>query len=198
MVVHERCLDARYIEPLKKILDIGLKPIAVSTIFFEDVFAFETEEEAQQGYKTLEVDSSNKVTGWWYDRKGFVESVDRYGDDRHIIIFWLNDEDRTNIVNGEPPQPHPSVVLEVFKKYKNEAHKFDLVENKKSLRPDLHILLKIDEWFPDTEQIIGAIIKRNVCINLQVEQIETLTEDQVIELIRCGVNYHGTYECLTI
>lgn len=82
----------------------------------------------------------------------------------------------------------------IFEKHNNEYIKFDQVQNKRSGRPDLHAFLLLDELFPGNTDMISASEHDEVYLSIDEEQIETLTEEQIIELVRCGVRYDG--ECL--
>lgn len=97
---HDRKLES-FKEQLEIIRHAGFKPIAVSQLFFEDVFVFETEHEALKAYDQLEK-RERKLTGWWYSRKGFMEAVEEYERDAlraipeesnyKVLTYWLHNE----------------------------------------------------------------------------------------------------------
>ena len=68
----------------------------------------------------------------------------------------------------------------------DENHlEFDRIENKRSPRPDLHAFLLLDELFPhDRDMVAGA---EHDIIYLDFNEDVEITEEQAIELIRCGV-----------
>ncbi len=82
---------------------------------------------------------------------------------------------------------------ELFKKYGTEHNKFDRVENKYSKRPDLHAFILIDKILANSEEqydIISGATHDEIYLNADVEELARLiTEEQVIELIRCGVRF---------
>jgi hypothetical protein len=75
----------------------GFKLIAVSQIYFEDTFVFETQEEADRAYKTFE-DCGNKklsrIVGWWYGKEDFIKEVETYEKENNgyskVLVHWLD------------------------------------------------------------------------------------------------------------
>lgn len=93
---HDKTLSE--FEPqLSIIKKAGFKPIAVSKMYFEDVFVFETEEEATRAYRKLERDKNEnwigKVDGWWYGRNSFKDVVKEYEAKNKgfskVRVYWL-------------------------------------------------------------------------------------------------------------
>ncbi len=80
-------------------------------------------------------------------------------------------------------------VRKLFEKHDNEYMMFDLVTNPQSKRPDLNAFMILDSLFPSPEYIIGRVKHDMFYLNVTEEQISTLTEEKVIELIRCGMCY---------
>lgn len=78
---------------------------------------------------------------------------------------------------------------ELFEKHNDEYLKFERVENKRSSRPDLHAFLLLDELFPGTRDIVSHASHDEIYLDIDSDDIEKLTEGQVIELLRCGVLY---------
>ena len=76
----------------------GFKLIAVSQMYFEDTFVFETQEEADRAYKTFEdcgvKKLSQKAVGWWYGKEDFIKEVETYETDNNgyskVLIHWLD------------------------------------------------------------------------------------------------------------
>lgn len=88
----------------------------------------------------------------------------------------------------------------VFEKHDEEFLKFERVANKRSKRPDLHAFLLLDEivppeptpGFPDrTDQsfdMVSAAEHDEIWLETDTEKLaENATEEQIVELIRCGV-----------
>jgi hypothetical protein len=86
----------------------------------------------------------------------------------------------------------------IFKKYNDNYLKFELVENKKSNRPDLHAFLFLDDLFPKERDIISSASHDIIWLDVDSEEIETLTELQILELVRCGVMYDEDSLCMFI
>lgn len=79
---------------------------------------------------------------------------------------------------------------ERFEQHNDEYLKFPRVENKRSSRPDIHGFLLLEELFPTqkNQDILAAAEHDKVWLNAgSEEELETLTDDQIIELLRCGV-----------
>lgn len=64
---------------------------------------------------------------------------------------------------------------------------FDHVSPKRSLRQDLHAFLLLDELFPGTGDMICHSEHDEIWLAIGDEQVETLTDEQMVELSRCGV-----------
>lgn len=78
----------------------------------------------------------------------------------------------------------------------NEYLCFDKVENKRSKRPDLHAFLLLDELFPGDDDIVGSASHDEIWLNVDGEQLDTLTDEQILELSRCGVRYDSECDSL--
>lgn len=78
--------------------------------------------------------------------------------------------------------------------------RFDLVENKRSNRPDLHALIRLDEWFPvnKKQDIIAGASRDQIWLDTAEEDIAKLTDEQILELLCCGVFYDSDNDSLTI
>jgi hypothetical protein len=79
-------------EELEIIRDAGFKPIAVSQMFLEDTFVFETDEEAMKAYKQLEDCENPKLAGWWYGKKDFEKSRKEHESilGVKVLVYWLD------------------------------------------------------------------------------------------------------------
>jgi len=87
---------------------------------------------------------------------------------------------------------------EVFKKNSEEYIKFDRVLNRRSNRPDLHAFLLLDELFPGKSDIVACAEHDEMWLDIESKDIRKLTEEQVIELIRCGVRYDTDNDSLAM
>lgn len=82
----------------------------------------------------------------------------------------------------------------VFEKHSDEEFlKFDRVEKKRSRRPDIHAFLLLDELLPDDGRemdIVQAATHDKIFLFGDPEELARVaTEEQIIELIRCGVMF---------
>ena len=89
-------------------------------------------------------------------------------------------------------------INERFEDVDNEFGDFEKIKNKRSNRPDLHAFLLLDELFPGDDDIISASQHDEFYLNISADNIEILTDEQILELIRCGVMYNDELECLSM
>jgi hypothetical protein len=82
-----------------------------------------------------------------------------------------------------------------FEQFNEDYLKFDRVVNKRSQRRDLHAFMLLDELFLSEDKIVSAKGDYEIYLSISEEQIETLTDGQILELVRCGVMY-SSYDCL--
>jgi len=91
-------------------------------------------------------------------------------------------------------------VSELFELHDEQYRNFQAIENKLSNRTDLHALMYLDKLFPEYpiqtshgdefyHWIIASATLDEIQIALTPEQVESLTSEQVLELVRCGVRY---------
>ncbi len=90
-------------------------------------------------------------------------------------------------------------LIELFDKYL-EAVKlcaFDSVENKYSQRADLHAFILLDKIFPDNKDLIVRSDSYSIYFGIDIDEIsKVITEEQIDELVKCGVSYDSHYDCL--
>ena len=86
---------------------------------------------------------------------------------------------------------------EAVTKEGNEFLKFEKVANKRSQRPDLHAFLMLGELFPGTSDLVSSASHDEIWLDVDDDQVETLTDEQILELSRCGV-YHNLYGRLSM
>lgn len=71
----------------------------------------------------------------------------------------------------------------------NEYLEFDKVENKHSNRPDLHAFIMLDKLFPRNCDIVECAEHDEIWLSIEDEELQTLTREQILELVRCGCMY---------
>ena len=77
--------------------------------------------------------------------------------------------------------------------------KFDLVSEKLNKRPDLHAFIYLDKLFPvDGRDIISAASHDEIWLDVSEENIEKLTDADILELTRCGVRYCNENDSLAM
>lgn len=87
-------------------------------------------------------------------------------------------------------------IQEIFESFDDDYLKFEEIENKRSNRPDLHAFLLLEELFPtdNKSDMICSSEHDEFWLDVSFEQMKKLTDDQILELIRCGVRCD--YDCL--
>ena len=82
-----------------------------------------------------------------------------------------------------------------FKAVNDEYLKFEKVENKLSTRPDVHAFILLDRLFPSERglDLIQAAKDKEYYLGIKGKQ---LTDNQILELVRCGAKYSAGYDCL--
>jgi hypothetical protein len=93
---HDRMLS-EFQSNIDKLKENGFNPIAVSQMYFEDTFVFETEKEAKKAYQQFETDENEKwigdISGWWYGKEDFIKTVKEYETENDgyskVLIHWL-------------------------------------------------------------------------------------------------------------
>jgi len=79
----------------------------------------------------------------------------------------------------------------LFEKHGDDCGEFEKVLNPRSKRPDLHAFLLIAEMFPESERgIISAAEHDQIWLDVDEDELASIcTEEQIVELTRCGVMY---------
>jgi len=86
---------------------------------------------------------------------------------------------------------------ECFEKFDKESHKFDRIEKKFSTRPDLHAFILLDKLIPSDFDIITAAEHDEIYLDGNLEVLAFVaTEDDIRDLIRCGVMLNESASCL--
>lgn len=75
-----------------------------------------------------------------------------------------------------------------FDQFADDFSGFDQVENKRSAHSDIHAFIRLNEILPSHGRIIAAAEHDIIYLNVDVEEFEAIvTDDQILELSRCGV-----------
>lgn len=88
---------------------------------------------------------------------------------------------------------------DLYEKHNEEFLRFERVETKFSQRPDLHAFILLDKIIPDDSDIISASEHDEIYLSVSPEELlKEATEEQLIELIRCGVRYDSQTDSLSM
>lgn len=89
-------------------------------------------------------------------------------------------------------------IKEIFDKHEDEFLKFNRVENKRSSRPDIHAFLLLNELVPHESSMVSAAEHDEIFLGVSPDELARclVTEDQIIELIRCGVRLDSSTDSL--
>lgn len=89
---------------------------------------------------------------------------------------------------------------ELFEKHEEESHKFERITNKLATRADIHAFILLDRLFPSDNgaDIISCAEHDQIWISIETERLETLTEDNIVELMRCGVWWESQFDSLSM
>ena len=83
-------------------------------------------------------------------------------------------------------------LIECFEKNHEEYAKFEKIENKRSARADVHAFVLLDSLCPTTGNLIVNSEHDNISLGIDLEDLApVITEEQIIELIRCGIRIEG-------
>jgi hypothetical protein len=86
-----------------------------------------------------------------------------------------------------------------YNKYQDEFLKFDRVQNKASNRADLHAFILLDKLVPGKRDIVCSAEHDEIWLDVSPEDLSKVaTEEQIIELIRCGVRYDKGTDSLAL
>ena len=86
---------------------------------------------------------------------------------------------------------------ERFEQFDDDAMKFGGVANKLSQRPDLHVFLFLDAKFPRPgRDMVSAAEHDTIYLSVNGEQADSLTDDEIHDMRRCGVMYSDEHDCL--
>ncbi len=163
---HDRPLsDFQY--NIDRLRAAGFNPIAVSQLYFEEVFVFETEEEATCAYKQFEYET-RAICAWWYSKAGFLKAVAEYetenGGYSRVRIHWLDDvierEKRVllDIVWGEGQSEFQSDIT--FLPHYEETVKYEILDSDLDAATKRALICQIVELYgtrsEDQPEIIGS------------------------------------------
>ena len=91
-------------------------------------------------------------------------------------------------------------LITTFKENDEEYLKFDRIKHKRSQRRDLHAFLLLDQLVPRTRNIVCGATHDEIFLDILLDDLAktTITTDEAIELIRCGVRLDAYKEGLAM
>jgi hypothetical protein len=84
-----------------------------------------------------------------------------------------------------------------FAKYEDDFLKFELIERPRHHRPDMCAFLMLDELAPGHGDMVCSAEHDEIWLDVEVAKLAAVvTEEQIRDLIRCGVRLDGYGESL--
>lgn len=88
---------------------------------------------------------------------------------------------------------------EACEKHEKEYIKFDNIENKLSSRPDIHAFILLNQLVPGKRDMVSASEHDVFYLDVSPEELDKVaTEEQMLDLIRCGVMYDSEADSLSM
>ena len=86
-------------------------------------------------------------------------------------------------------------IEKLFEKHDDEFLKFDRIEHKLSKRPDLHAFILLDGLLSGDDDMITSAEHDEIWLDVDLDELtKIITEEQIIDLIRCGVMLDEEHE----
>jgi hypothetical protein len=81
----------------------------------------------------------------------------------------------------------------------DEYLKFERVEKKLCGIPDLHAFMLLEQLAPGEKDLIGCAEHDIIYLDVDLDKLcENITEEQIVELRRCGIMYDDDNDCLSM
>ena len=88
---------------------------------------------------------------------------------------------------------------EIWEKNDDSYLQFKQVNNKTSNRSDVHAFNLLDKLVPGITDMVAAAEHDEIFLGVEIEDLaKVITEDQIIELIQCGVRFDENYDGLAM
>ena len=102
------------------------------------------------------------------------------------------------ILNKYPGKVEKMEIKDKFEAVNNDYLKFERIKNKKATRPDVHAFILLEELFPSENNIdlIECAEHDIYYFSVEGEQLNKLTDEHILELVRCGISYDEEFDCL--
>lgn len=84
-------------------------------------------------------------------------------------------------------------------RFEDEYLKFERVEKPLCERPDLCAFLLLHRLVPSNQDIISATAHDEIYLSVDMDALhEKASDDDLLTLVRCGVRYDSSYDCLAM
>ena len=89
---------------------------------------------------------------------------------------------------------------ELFDKHDDEYLEFERIQNKLSSRPDIHAFILLNSLVQsDSRDMVSAAEHDEIFLDVDPEELaQVATEEQIVDLIRCGVRYSAEHDSLAM
>lgn len=88
---------------------------------------------------------------------------------------------------------------ERFDQFEDDYLRFHLVDSPRMPRPDLCAFLLLDELQPGAQDMVGSAEHDQIWLYVDTERLaDVVTDEQIRELVRCGVMYDDDTESLSM
>jgi len=86
---------------------------------------------------------------------------------------------------------------ELFAENCDEFLEFERIENPKHRRPDICAFIMLDELLPGDRDMVSSASHDEIFLDVDCNDLaEIATEEQIRDLIRCGIRYSNECGCL--
>lgn len=86
-----------------------------------------------------------------------------------------------------------------FDEANDEYMKFERIEKPRQARRDIAAFLLLAELVPGTSPIVSCAEHDEFHLDTDCNELaKVVTQEHIVELVRCGVRYSGEYDCLSM
>jgi len=92
-------------------------------------------------------------------------------------------------------------IYKAFERHNEEFLKFEDIPNKRSKYRDVHAFLLIEKILPDDDEpkIVSSSGSSEIWLSVDVHELSKLvSEEDVLELVRCGIRYDSNKHSLSM
>lgn len=87
-------------------------------------------------------------------------------------------------------------IVEFFEKYEDEYLNYRKDPDISNVTHDFYVMNALSSYVESPMDLIISSTNEEICFSVDPEFVyESLSEGEMIQLIRCGLRYSGEYEC---